>query len=167
MAGHQRHFVQLSYVPCAHDNAAAVGVGLQGFDDISNLVDMAAIWRGPTAPLHAVHRAQVARLGIRPLVPNAHAALFEPVVVGGTGQKPQQLLNDGAQVHLLGRHQWKAFVQIEAHLVAKHALGAGAGAVGLVHTGGVHMAHEVFVLGACGAVSVHVLFCGDQNPESK
>ena len=132
VARHQRHLVQLGHVPAAHDNAAAVGVGLQGFDDVGNLIDMAAIWRGPTAPLHAVHRAQVARLGIRPLVPNAHAAFLEPVVVGRASQEPQQLLDDAAQVHLLGGHQREAFVQIKTHLVAKHALGAGAGAIGLV-----------------------------------
>ena len=33
MAGHQRHFVQISHVPSAHDDAARVGVGFQGFDD--------------------------------------------------------------------------------------------------------------------------------------
>ena len=56
----------------------------------------------------------------------------------------------------LGRDQREAFGQVEAHLVAEHAAGAGAGAVGLGGAMRVHMAHEVFVLGADGALG-HVL----------
>ena len=58
-----------------------------------------------------------------------------------------------AQVHLLGGDQRKAFVQVEAHLVAKHAARAGAGAVAFLYAGGVDVAHEVFVLAADGALT--------------
>jgi hypothetical protein len=56
-------------------------------------------------------------------------------------------------MNFFGGDQRKAFVQIKTHLVAKHAGGAGAGAVGFEHAMVVHMAHEIFVLranGACG-----------------
>jgi len=62
-------------------------------------------------------------------------------------------LNDGAQMNFFGGDQRKAFVQIKAHLMAKHTGGASACAVGLENAVVVHMAHEVFVLranGACG-----------------
>ncbi len=52
-------------------------------------------------------------------------------------------MDDGLQVHLLGGHQRKAFLQIEAHLVAEHGQGAGAGAVGFMGAVLFHMAHEV------------------------
>jgi hypothetical protein len=40
-------------------------------------------------------------------------------------------------VNLFGGHQRKTFIQIKAHLVTKHALGASAGAVGFEDTVGV------------------------------
>ena len=57
----------------------------------------------------------------------------------------------GTQVHLLAGDQRKAFVQIETHLVTKHAFGARAGAVGFLHAMCVDVLHEVFVLAANGA----------------
>ncbi len=53
----------------------------------------------------------------------------------------------------LGGDQWKAFIQMKAHLVSKHAGGARASSIGLEHTMVVHVAHEIFVLRAdraCG-----------------
>ena len=57
MARHQGHLVEFSHVPSTDDDAARVGVGLQGLDDFRNLVDVTAIWGGPAAPLHAVDGA--------------------------------------------------------------------------------------------------------------
>ena len=108
---------------------------------------MAALGGGPAAPLHAVHGAQVTVFA-RPFVPDADAARLEPVVVARALQKPQQLMHDGFEVNFFGGDQRKTFVEVKAHLVAKHTLGAGAGAVGLEDTVRVNMAHEVFVLGA-------------------
>jgi hypothetical protein len=145
VAGHQCHLVQLGHVPGAHDDAARVGVGLERLDHVADLVDVSAVRRGPAAPLHAVHRAQVAVLA-RPLVPDGHAALFEPVVVARPREEPQQLHDDGLEVHLLGGHQRKALFQVEPHLVAEHARGARAGPVRLVYALREHVAHEVFIL---------------------
>jgi hypothetical protein len=54
-------------------------------------------------------------------------------------------------MYFLGGDQWKAFIQIKAHLVPKHAGGASACAIGLEDTMVVHVAHEIFVLRAYGA----------------
>ena len=59
-------------------------------------------------------------------------------------------MHDGFKVDFFGRDQRKTFVQVKAHLVAKHAFGAGTCAVSLENAVGVHMAHEVFVLGTDG-----------------
>mmetsp|Transcript_50959 Transcript_50959/g.119503 ORF Transcript_50959/g.119503 Transcript_50959/m.119503 type:complete len:266 (+) Transcript_50959:42-839(+) len=145
VAGHQRHLGQVGHVPGADDDAAAVRVGLERLHDVGDLVDMAAVRRRPAAPLHAVDRAEVAiRPG--PLVPDRHAALLQPLDVAVAAQEPQQLQDDGFQMHLLRRHQREASGEVEAHLVAKHAARAGAGAVALLHAMLEHMAHEVFVL---------------------
>jgi hypothetical protein len=150
MARHERHFVELGHVPSAHDDAAAVGVAFERVDDLLNLVNVTAIRRGPAAPLHAIHGAEVAVFA-SPFVPNRHVTFFEPVVVARTCQEPQQLLNDGAQVNLFGGDQREAFVEVKPHLVAKHALGARASAVGLGNALAGHVLHEVFVLTADGA----------------
>ena len=149
MAGHECHFVELGNIPGAHNHAARVGVGFERFHQLGNLVNVAAVGGGPAAPLHAINRTQLA-VGPRPFVPDADATLFEPVVVAGAGQKPEQFLDDGPQVHFFGGDQRKTFIQVKAHLVAKQALGAGAGAVPLGRARGVDQAHEIFVLRADG-----------------
>jgi len=111
-----------------------------------NLVNVATVGPGPAAPLHAIHRPQTA-VGARPFVPDGAAALLQPFHIVVTAQKPQQLDDDGFEEHFFGGHQRKALAQVKAHLVAKHAGGAGAGAVGLEHAGGLHVAQKGFVLG--------------------
>ena len=150
MAGHECHLVELGHVPSTHNDATAVRVAFECVDDLLDLIDVAAVGCGPAAPLHAVNRPKVTVFA-GPLVPNGDVAFFEPVVVAGAGQEPQQLLDDGAQMNLLGGHQREAFIQVKAHLITKHAFGAGAGAVGLGNAVVVHVLHEVFVLTANGA----------------
>ncbi len=139
MAGQQGHLAQLGHVPGADDDAAAVGVGFQLHDDFGNLVDVPAVGCGPAAPLHAVHRPQVA-VGFCPLVPDGHTALLQPARVAVAAQEPQQLQHDGFQEHFLGGDQREALAQVEAHLVAEHALRASAGTVALVDAVLQHMA---------------------------
>ena len=50
-----------------------------------------------------------------------------------------------------GGHQRKAFVQVEAHLVAKNAFCSSAGAVSFSNTLGVDVLHKIFVLATDGA----------------
>ncbi len=50
-----------------------------------------------------------------------------------------------------GGDQRETFVEVKAHLVAKHALGARSGAVGLGNALTGHVLHEIFVLAANGA----------------
>jgi hypothetical protein len=47
------------------------------------------------------------------------------------GQEPEELVDDRAQVELLGGQQREPLGEVEAHLVAEDREGAGAGAVGL------------------------------------
>ena len=150
MAGHQRHLVELGHVPGADQDAAAVGVGFQGVDDLLDLVDVPAAGRGPAAPLHAIDGAEAAVLG-RPFVPDGAAALLQPAHVAVAAQKPQQLQDDAFEVDFFGGDQRKTFGQVKAHLVAEHAFGAGAGAVAFFSTMEIDVAQQVFVLVAHGA----------------
>ena len=90
----------------------------------------------------AVHRAEVAIL-VRPFIPDADPILLEVFGVGAALQKPQQFVDDGFQVALLGGDQREALRQIEAHLVAEHADGAGAGAVGFFRAVVQHVLHQI------------------------
>ena len=152
MARHERHLVQIGHIPGADDDAAAVRVGLELLDHFGDLVNVCAIGLGPAAPLHAVHGAQVAGFLVGPFVPDGAAALLQPFDVAVSAQEPQQFIDDGFEVHLFGGDQRKAFVQVKAHLVAKHTACAGASAVTFGHTMFKHMAHKVFVLRADRAV---------------
>jgi len=147
VAGHERHLVEFGHVPSAHNHAAAVGVAFERVDDLLNLVNVAAVWCGPAAPLHAVDGAKIAVFA-GPFVPNGDLAFFQPVVVAGPREEPQQFLNDGAKVYFFGGDQRKTFAQIKAHLVAKHALGARASAVRLSNAMLGYVLHQIFVLAA-------------------
>ncbi len=150
VAWHEGHLVEFGHVPGAHDDAAAVGIRFECVNDLLDLVNMAAVWGGPAAPLHTVHGAEVA-VFTGPFVPNRDVTFFEPVVVARPCEEPQQLLDDGAQVHFFGGDKRETLVQVKSHLVTEHAFGASTGAVCLSNPMGVHVLHEIFVLAADGA----------------
>lgn len=89
---------------------------------------MAAVRGRPRAPLLAVDRTCVTVL-ICPLVPDGDIVFMQISNVGIALQEPEQFMNDRAQMAALRCHQRKAFLQIEAHLVAKNGERTGAGAV--------------------------------------
>ena len=107
MARRQRHAVDLGRVPGGDDQPARIGVAADLGDHIGDLVDDAAVRRRPGAPLLAVDRAEVAVL-VGPFVPDGDAVLVEIVDVGVAAQEPQQLVDDGLQMQLLGGDQRKA-----------------------------------------------------------
>ena len=93
----------------------------------------------------AVHRAEVA-VFIGPFVPDRDAVFLQVFDVGVALQKPQQFVDDGAQVAFLGGDEREAFGEVEAHLVAKHREGAGAGTVVLARAVFEHVAHQIEVM---------------------
>jgi hypothetical protein len=80
------------------------------------------------------------------IVPDRDAVLLQVRDVRGAGEEPDQLMDDRFQVQLLRRHQGEPVLQVEAHLVAEHGPGAGAGAVRFDRAMLQHMAHQVVVL---------------------
>src|SRR5205085_10718639 len=89
--------------------------------------NMLTIRRRPRAPLVAVDRAEVA-VCVCPFVPDRDLVLVQPRNVRVAAQKPQQLVDDRAQVNFLRRQQRKASAEIEAQLMAEDAARGGAGA---------------------------------------
>ena len=59
--------------------------------------------------------------------------VLEVLDVGVAGNEPEQLVDNGLEVDLLGGEQGEALREVEAHLVAEDALRAHPGAVVLHH----------------------------------
>lgn len=77
----------------------------------------------------AVNRSEVA-VFISPLIPDRDAVIVEILDIGIAVQEPKQLVNDRAQVKLLGRETGKRFTKVETSLGTEYADGPGAGAIG-------------------------------------
>ena len=145
MARRQLHCGHFSNIPSTHHDTAAIGRVFDLVNDLCNLVDGSTIAIGPSAPLAAIDGTQVSIL-VGPLVPDAYAMLLQPSHIGVTTQEPQQFIDDGLEVHLLGRQQGESVGQIAAQLIAEHTACACSRAVFLVHTVFHHMAHQIKIL---------------------
>lgn len=145
MTGRQCHAWDVGDIPRGDDDAARVGCGFELFDDLGELVDVAALAVGPAAPLVAVDGAEAA-VFCCPFVPNTDAAFGEPVVVGVALDEPEQFLDDGFDVDFFGGDEREALREVEAHLVAKNRACACACAVGFVGAVVHDVAHEVEVV---------------------
>src|SRR5437660_5026191 len=145
VAGRERHLVDVRRIPGADEMAARVGAVADVTYHLRDLVDLATFRRAPVPPLVAVHRSQLAAL-VRPFVPDADAALLQPLHVGLATQEPQQLVDDRFQVQLLRRQQREARVEREAQLPAEDRERAGAGAIGLARAALEYLGEEIEVL---------------------
>src|SRR5665213_667239 len=130
MARRQGHLVDLPRVPGADDEAAAVGICFYAFNDVGDLVDHSSVFGFPFSPLLAINRAQVS-IFVRPFIPNGYAVLVEPLDVGFSLEEPEEFVNDGFEMELLGREARKALLERKAGLRAEHGVGASAGAIWL------------------------------------
>ena len=86
--------------------ASGIGAVFQAFDESRDLIDGASVLARPRAPLLTVNRPKVA-IFVGPLVPDANLVFLKVGNVGFTFEKPQQLVNDGAEVELFGREARK------------------------------------------------------------
>lgn len=108
MARRQIHILDVTDIPCADYDTAALGVVLYGLYRLFNLVDESAVVSRPRTPLIAVDMPEIA-VGISPLVPYRHLVVMEILHVGVTLKKPQKLVDDALEMHLLGGQQREAF----------------------------------------------------------
>ena len=126
VARREGHPADLRRVPGRDDVAAAVRVVTDVVDDAGDLVDGAADRGSPIPPLRAVHAAEVA-VGVRPFVPDGDTVLIQIADVRFAAQKPEQLVDDGFEMQLLGCQQREAFREVEPRLRAEPGVGADAG----------------------------------------
>ena len=152
MAGRERHLLDLAWIPGRDDVPARVGIFFDLRDDGVNLVDGAAVGRAPVAPLRAINAAEAAGFLVRPFVPNRHLVVVQIFYVRVAAQKPEQFVNDGAQVQLFGGEHGKIVAQIKPRLRAEHGISAGAGAVGLELAVFEHVPQQIEVLNHRGKI---------------
>ena len=133
---------QIRRVPGRDHQPARIRADPDGRDQLGELVEDAAVRTRPTAPLGAVDRTETSVLG-RPLVPDGHAAVLKPAVVGRAGQEPEQLVDQTFGMHPLGGQQRETLLQIEAHLTTEHRARPRAGAVGLVDAVVDHITQQI------------------------
>ena len=132
VTGRQSHPVDLGRVPGRDDEAAGVRIALDLLHHVGKLVDGRSVRSRPRPPLMPVHGAQIA-VFIGPLIPDAHAVVFEILDVGIASNEPEEFVDDGFQVNLFGGQQRKTVLEVEPHLVAEQAGGSGTGPVAFDH----------------------------------
>jgi hypothetical protein len=93
------HLVHVSHVPCANEVTARVRVVFQAVDKVGNLVDVTAFRDRPRPPLVTVDWAQIA-IFVSPFIPNSHLVVVEILDIGIAGEKPEELVDDRAQMEL-------------------------------------------------------------------
>lgn len=107
MAGWQCHFLDIGRIPCADDMASTRGIVPDRVYDTCNLVDcLSVVGHLPGTPLLSVDGSEIA-IFICPLIPDRDFVVFEILNVRVAFEKPEQLVNDGAQVEFLGREAGK------------------------------------------------------------
>ena len=97
MAWCEGHEVEFGGIPCRDDEATAIRIFFDVFDNARDLIDCGAIRSAPVAPLCPIDAAEVAFL-IGPLVPDADIIFPQVADVCLAFQEPEQLVDDGAEV---------------------------------------------------------------------
>ena len=138
MARREFHFVEFAHIPGAEYEPTRIGITPNLFDERCELVDLDGLGRfgpgrwssAPATPLCTVDGPEFAGL-IGPLVPDRDAVGLKRSGVRVASNEPEQLVNDGLQVQLLGGDQRKSLPQVETHLIAERTQCPGAGTVEL------------------------------------
>ena len=87
----------LARIPCADHVAAAVGIIFERMDDCFDLIGAAAVAGTPIGPLSTVNATEVT-VFVGPVVPDVDFVILQVFDIGVAFEKPEQLMNDGAQV---------------------------------------------------------------------
>jgi hypothetical protein len=97
-------------------------------------------------PSAAGHDRPEIAVFVRPFVPDAYAVLFQIGDVGVALQEPEQLVDDGFHMQLLGGDERETFRQIEAHLMAEDRQRADARPVALLKALFQDQFHQIVIL---------------------
>jgi hypothetical protein len=145
VAGWKGHLLDVRHVPGTDDVAAAVRVRFDAVDEAGDLIVRLRLRCAlPAPPLRAIDGTEVA-VFIGPFIPNGDFVVAQVLHVGVSLQEPEQFMNDGAQVQLLGGDEREGGAEIVAALLAKNGVRARAGAVLTVASVIEHFAQQAVV----------------------
>lgn len=144
MAGCQCHVSDIANIPGGDDHPAAVGIGADGLHHLADLIDGLAIGSGPTAPLMAIHRAQVP-VFIRPLIPDPDAMVLQVLHICISFEEPKQFVDNGFDVEFFGGQHGESLLQIHPHLVPECADRSGTGPIVLLNAVIEYMSEEILI----------------------
>ena len=145
VTGGQFHLGNVRGIPGGYDVAAGIRILFQTLDQLGDLVHFASSLGRPVTPLVPVYRPEIA-LGVGPFVPYGYAIVLEVADIGVPLEEPEQLVEDGAGMQLLGGEQGEARSQVETHLPAEDGTGTSTGAVALYVAMLQHVGHEFKIL---------------------
>ena len=86
---------------------------------------------------------------IRPLVPDTHAVVLQVLDIGIALEEPQQLVDDGLEVELLGSQEREALLEVKTHLMTEDRDSACTCTVVLLGTLGEYALAEIEILFHC------------------
>ena len=128
VAGRQCHPVDVADIPSGDKEPSRVGVTFYLVDEVRYLVDGMSVGAVPAAPLLTIDRAEVA-VSVGPFVPYRDVMVVKERHISIAAEEPEQFVDDRLEVKFLGSEEREAVVEMEAHLIAEDAEGAGTGAV--------------------------------------
>ena len=148
VARRQRHIFESRRVPGRHDDSSALRLVLNRLNNLRELVHAlirvvivhGLVGGAKVPPLESVNGPQVPLLTVLQSdfveefsgsisVPNLDFLVAQLLGVGLAVDEPEQLLSDSSPKDVLGGQNWKAFAQVESHLVAEFCVDASVGAV--------------------------------------
>ena len=115
-------------IPGRDDVTARMWIFPDVLQQLRHLVYVPAIRCYPVTPLRAINWSKLPFV-VGPFVPNGYAVCFQVGDIRVTPEKPQQFVDDGAQMQFLGGNGGETLVQVETKLVAKQADRPGSSAV--------------------------------------
>jgi len=93
MTGWQRHAIHFGRVPGGDNMTSGVWLRFYLVQDLRDLVDVASIGCGPTAPLASIHWPEIS-VGIGPLIPDGYTVVLQVFDIRVAFEEPKELVND-------------------------------------------------------------------------
>ena len=145
VAGWKRHLVDLAHVPCGDNVTAGMRSVAEIVQEACDLVDRSTLLGFPGPPLLAIDGSQIT-VFICPLIPDPDIVFLKVADISAPHQEPEEFVDDGTKVKLLGSQAGKSLAEVIADLSSEDRARAGARSVCALFAVFEHVAEQVQVL---------------------
>jgi len=122
-----------------------MGIVFQSVDEAGDLIDGHPAFRFPAAPLLAINGPEFAVL-VGPFIPDSDPVFLEIRDIGFAFQEPEEFVDDGAEMELLGGQDRETLAEVVADLMSKDRASAGARPIRAFLAMGENVSKQVEVL---------------------